>query len=146
MGGSVGVDPPGPGWIRDVDGRLADGDVRGLGYHPYMYPIVVLYLGLGVLMVFLGMPLWRALVPPNRWYGLRLPATLGKPSVWYAANARFGRLLTIVGAAIMTAAAVALIAGWTTVTTVITLGALVIAGVAAASVGGSIAARRSVRT
>lgn len=110
-----------------------------------MYPIVVLYLGIGVLMVFLGLPLWRALVPPNRWYGLRLRATLAEPVIWYAANARFGRLLTIVGAATIAAAAVALIAGWTTVATVITLGVVVIAGVAVASIAGSLTARRSVR-
>ena len=106
-----------------------------------MVSIVVLYLGLGVLMTFLGLPLWRALVPRNRWYGLRLPATLGNPAVWYAANARFGRILSIVGVATIAAAAVALMAGWTTVATVITLGVVVITGVAIASVAGVRTAR-----
>ena len=106
-----------------------------------MVSIVVLYLGLGVLMTFLGLPLWRALVPRNRWYGLRLPATLGNPVVWYAANARFGRILSIVGVATIAAAAVALMAGWTTVATVITLGVVVITGVGIASVAGVRTAR-----
>ena len=109
-----------------------------------MATIVVLYLGLGVLMAFLGMPLWRGLVPPNRWYGLRMPSTLGSPSAWYAANARFGRLLTIVGAATIAAATVALAAEWTTMATVITLGAVVITGVAIASVAGLRTARVAV--
>ncbi len=106
-----------------------------------MTAIVVLYLGLGVLMTFLGLPLWRALVPPNRWYGLRLPATMGSPSVWYAANARFGRMLAINGIAIIAAAGIALAAGWTGISTVIVLAAVVLAGVAGASIAGILVAR-----
>jgi uncharacterized membrane protein len=45
----------------------------------------------------LGWPLARRRVPPNRWYGVRLPATLSTPAVWYEANAVCGRDLVRLG-------------------------------------------------
>jgi len=106
-----------------------------------MTSIIVLYLGVGVLMTFLGLPLWRGLVQPNRWYGLRLSATLGSTSTWYAANARFGRILAIIGVAIVVAAGTALAAGWTGMGTVIILAVTALVGVAAASISGVLIAR-----
>lgn len=107
-----------------------------------MTAIVVLYLGLGVLLTFLGIPLWRGFIPPNRWYGVRLPAERADVPTWYAANARFGRTLTIVGAALTSAAAVALAARWTTMESAIILALGVIAGVVVAHVAAMVLARR----
>jgi len=52
----------------------------------------------GLLIVALAVPLARRSVPPNRWYGIRLPSTLADEDLWYAANARAGRDMMIVGA------------------------------------------------
>jgi len=37
-------------------------------------------------------------VPPNRWYGPRVPATFAAPKFWYDANAITGRDLMVLGA------------------------------------------------
>jgi len=46
-------------------------------------------LGLGLA----ALPLIAGRVPPNRWYGFRVPRTLADPQVWYPANAYAGKLL-----------------------------------------------------
>jgi uncharacterized membrane protein len=45
----------------------------------------------------LGVPLWVAMVRPNRFYGLRTAATLKDEAVWYAANRATGRDLVASG-------------------------------------------------
>ena len=52
---------------------------------------------LGALFVALAVPLIRRRIPPNHWYGLRVPATLAHERVWYEANARAGRELLALG-------------------------------------------------
>ena len=49
-------------------------------------------------VVLLGVPLWIAMIPPNRFYGLRTPATLDNESLWYAANRTTGRDVVSAGA------------------------------------------------
>jgi membrane protein implicated in regulation of membrane protease activity len=73
----------------------------------------ILFAALGVLLVGLGWPLARRRVGPNRWYGLRVPATFADPHVWYEANAVAGRdmvalgvLLVVLAAALPTVAGV----------------------------------------
>jgi uncharacterized membrane protein len=51
----------------------------------------------GLILVAAGVPLMRRRVPPNRWYGVRLRATLADERVWYAVNERSGRDLIVVG-------------------------------------------------
>lgn len=46
---------------------------------------------LGILFVVLAWPLAARRIPPNRWYGLRVPATFADETVWYDANAVTGR-------------------------------------------------------
>ena len=48
----------------------------------------------GLLFVVVGLPLSRRQIRPNRWYGLRVPATLKSEKVWYQANAVSGRDFT----------------------------------------------------
>jgi len=62
---------------------------------------------LGLVSVAIGWPLARRRVPPNRWYGVRVPSTLSSPTVWYEANAvcgdemvRTGLVLLVVGVAL----------------------------------------------
>ena len=56
---------------------------------------------MGALFVVLAVPLIRRRVPPNHWYGLRVPATFADERVWYEANARAGRELLALGAGAM---------------------------------------------
>jgi len=69
--------------------------------------LVLLFVLCGLLLVAAGMPLARRRVRPNRWYGLRVPATLKDEEIWFEANARCGRELAFAGA-VLTAAALAL--------------------------------------
>jgi hypothetical protein len=54
-------------------------------------------LALGMVLVSLGLPLMRAKVSPNRWYGFRTATTLRSPDIWYPVNAMTGRHLMIIG-------------------------------------------------
>jgi uncharacterized membrane protein len=60
----------------------------------------VLFFVFGLLLIALGWPLATRRVPPNRWYGLRVPATFADRSVWYDANAVAGRDMTGLGVAL----------------------------------------------
>jgi hypothetical protein len=51
----------------------------------------------GLILVGAGVPLMRRIVPPNRWYGVRLRSTLADERIWYAVNERSGRDLIFVG-------------------------------------------------
>ena len=53
---------------------------------------------LGIIFVALAVPLAARRVPPNRWYGLRVPATFADKTVWYDANAATGRDMVRFGA------------------------------------------------
>ena len=52
-----------------------------------------------VAVALLGIPLWVALVKPNRFYGVRNAATLGDEAIWYSVNRAAGRDLVMVGGA-----------------------------------------------
>jgi uncharacterized membrane protein len=60
----------------------------------------LLFPALGLLLVVLGWPMATRRVPPNRWYGLRVPATLADEHVWYEANAVAGRDIVTLGAVV----------------------------------------------
>jgi len=45
---------------------------------------------IGAVSILVGLPLATRRVPPNRWYGVRVPATLSDPAIWYEANAVTG--------------------------------------------------------
>jgi uncharacterized membrane protein len=62
-----------------------------------MAPEVVFPL-LGILFFVLAWPLANRRVRPNRWYGLRVPATFADETVWYEANAVAGRDMMVFGA------------------------------------------------
>jgi uncharacterized membrane protein len=51
----------------------------------------VLFPLVGLLLIALGYPMSARRVRPNRWYGLRVPATFADETVWYDANAVAGR-------------------------------------------------------
>jgi uncharacterized membrane protein len=59
---------------------------------------------LGLLLIALGWPMAVRRVPPNPWYGLRVPATFADETVWYDANAVAGRDMMALGALVMVTA------------------------------------------
>src|SRR5687767_9346648 len=54
-------------------------------------------LAFGLVLIALALPMMLRRVPPNRWYGLRVPSTSADQWVWYEANAMAGRDMVIVG-------------------------------------------------
>ena len=62
-----------------------------------MATLLTLYVGAGLLLIGLSVPLIRRKVRPNPWYGFRVRQTLADPEVWYAANAYAGKCLLVVG-------------------------------------------------
>jgi uncharacterized membrane protein len=61
----------------------------------------VVFAGIGIVSVAAGLPLAARRVGPNRWYGLRVPATFADEKVWYEANAAMGRDLVAVGCVLL---------------------------------------------
>ena len=61
----------------------------------------LVFPALGLLLVALGWPMAARRVRPNRWYGLRVPATFADEQVWYEANAVAGRDMMALGSAIL---------------------------------------------
>src|SRR5262245_3787189 len=55
----------------------------------------------GLCFILAGLPLYYRKVPPNRWYGFRLPKTLGDERIWYAANQTAGFDLFLAGLVIL---------------------------------------------
>jgi hypothetical protein len=64
-------------------------------------PPTIVFPALGALLVALGWPMAARRVRPNRWYGMRVPATFANEQVWYDANAVAGRDMMALGAALM---------------------------------------------
>jgi len=65
-----------------------------------MQHLPLLFVGMGLLFAGLGIPMMLRRVPPNRLYGLRVPATYADEHVWYEANAESGRDLVVFGLAL----------------------------------------------
>jgi hypothetical protein len=64
-----------------------------------MRPSLMLpFIAVGVFLIAVSIPLIKRRIAPNSFYGLRVPATLADPWVWYEANVRTARDLVILGA------------------------------------------------
>jgi uncharacterized membrane protein len=57
----------------------------------------LMFLAGGLLVTGLGIPLAQRRIGPNRWYGLRVPATAANEDVWYEANAATGHDFVVLG-------------------------------------------------
>ena len=53
------------------------------------------YIGLNVVLIAASLPLVFRLVPPNRWYGFRLPGTGTSPALWYEINVLGGKMFIL---------------------------------------------------
>jgi uncharacterized membrane protein len=60
--------------------------------------ILLMYAGLGVLLVVLSIPLILNKIKPNLWYGFRVVKTINNPEIWYKANHYAGVRLAVAGA------------------------------------------------
>ncbi len=45
-----------------------------------------LWLGTGLLIILIAIPLILRRIPPNGFYGVRVPKTLNNPDIWYPVN------------------------------------------------------------
>ena len=59
--------------------------------------LMVLFVGSGLGLIALSIPLIRRRVKPNYWYGFRTRRTLNDPAIWYEVNAYAGKRLLICG-------------------------------------------------
>lgn len=106
----------------------------------------ITFAGIGLLSVVVGLPLARRRIRPNRWYGLRIPATFADEHVWYEANAVTGRDLTLSGGALLLLAlALAPVAVASPVIYVAVCGGVFVAGSVASTVRGCRLANRLLR-
>ena len=56
-----------------------------------------LFVGAGLVVAGLGVPLWLRKIRPNRFYGVRTSVTLRDKRSWYEVNATTGRDMVVVG-------------------------------------------------
>jgi len=56
-----------------------------------MQTLLFIYLGGGLLLALLSLPLIAQKVKPNPFYGFRVPQTLENPDLWYATNKYFAK-------------------------------------------------------
>ena len=61
----------------------------------------LLFAGVGLLYIALGIPLFRGQVKPNAWYGYRTTKTMSDQKVWYAVNRIAGRDMIAAGTAVL---------------------------------------------
>ena len=69
-----------------------------------MITLLVMYVVFGLLLIVLAIPMLRGKVPPNPWYGFRVPDTLSDPTRWYKANRYAARWLLLTGVITVVAA------------------------------------------
>ena len=72
-----------------------------------MTTLLVMYVIFGALLAVLSVPLLLDKVPPNGWYGFRVPSTLYNADLWYKVNRYMARWMLLSGI-ITVAGAVAL--------------------------------------
>lgn len=72
----------------------------------------LLWLLAGIGLIVAGYPLMTRRIPPNYWYGFRVPKTLRDPYVWYEANHVAGRDLILAGVAVLLAAIFTMLTAW----------------------------------
>jgi uncharacterized membrane protein len=62
-----------------------------------MNTLLALYVIFGLLMAGLAIPLLLDKIPPNPWYGFRVPSTLADERLWYKVNRYAARWLLLAG-------------------------------------------------
>lgn len=94
--------------------------------------LMLLFAGMGLLLVGISIPLIQRRIKPNFWYGFRTKRTLNDPTIWYEVNAYAGKRLLISGLTTTSAAIILYLIpgltvdGYTLGITVFALGPLMI--------------------
>jgi uncharacterized membrane protein len=57
----------------------------------------LIFSGVGVVFIGLGIPLFQKRVPPNTWYGCRTTKSLSDERIWYAVNRTTGQDMILTG-------------------------------------------------
>lgn len=69
-----------------------------------MTTLLAMYVIFGLLLAGLSIPLMLGKIPPNPWYGVRVPSTLEDERLWYKVNRYMARgllatgIITVLGA------------------------------------------------
>ncbi len=66
--------------------------------------MLLMYVVFGLLLAALAVPLWLEKIPPNGWYGFRVPSTLYNEQLWYKVNRYAARWLLLSGVVTVVAA------------------------------------------
>lgn len=69
-----------------------------------MSTLLIVFIGSGLLLILISLPLLWGKIPPNPLYGFRVRATLENPAIWYPANRYAAKCLIWTGAVIVAAA------------------------------------------
>jgi uncharacterized membrane protein len=69
-----------------------------------MTTLLVMYVLFGLLLAALAVPLLLDKIPPNGWYGFRVPSTLYNSDLWYKVNRYMARWLLAAGIVTMVGA------------------------------------------
>ena len=75
-----------------------------LGGSSVMTILLGLYVGAGILLIIISLPLLLKKIPPNPVYGFRLSPALDDPRIWYATNTHSAKRLILAGASAVLAA------------------------------------------
>lgn len=59
--------------------------------------LLLLFVGSGLVLIGLSIPLIQRRIKPNYWYGFRTRRTLDSPAIWYDVNAHAGKRLLVSG-------------------------------------------------
>lgn len=70
----------------------------------YVTPLCIVA---GIALILSGIPLYLRRVPPNYFFGVRLPTTLHDEEIWYDVNARAGRDFVVIGTLYLAALGIA---------------------------------------
>lgn len=69
-----------------------------------MQTLLFLYVGSGLVLTLISLPLIAGIIKPNVLYGFRVPATLDNPDLWYPVNRYAAKRLLIAGLLMIIAA------------------------------------------
>jgi len=81
--------------------RVKPRQQRGKEWGNYMNEILLIATITGLIMIVVSIPFLMGKVPPNRWAGFRVRATLNDPILWTSANAYVAKYLLGVGAVLI---------------------------------------------
>ena len=59
--------------------------------------LLIMFIGSGLLLIIISVPLIQRRIPPNIWYGFRIPQILNDPKLWYPVNEYGGRGFVWIG-------------------------------------------------